>query len=119
MDFAIVVDGGAGERAVGSVGLSIADDACVKAAKVGIVGYWLGEPFWGRGIATEALALLVGYAFERFPFHRLEANVKAWNPASGRVLEKNGFRLEGRLRDRIFKDDAYVDQLVYGLLRGE
>lgn len=81
------------------------------------VGYWLGRPFWGQGLATEAIQTLSAYAFAQFDFARLFAGVFAWNPASCRVLEKSGFVLEGRLRNAVFKDGVLVDQLMYGRLR--
>ena len=81
------------------------------------VGYWLGEPFWGQGIATHALQAFTEYAFATFDLVRLQAFVKEWNPASARVLEKCGFTLEGRLRKNVTKDGKTVDQLLYALVR--
>ena len=80
------------------------------------VGYWVGRSYWGRGIASEALRLICGYGFDVMGANRIEARVYAFNPTSGRVLEKCGFRLEGRLRRRMVKDGERTDQLVYGLL---
>lgn len=80
------------------------------------VGYWLSPDYWGRGIATEALRLVCGYAFQELRANRIEARVYGFNSASGRVLEKCGFTLEGRLRRRMVKDGERTDQLVYGLL---
>jgi RimJ/RimL family protein N-acetyltransferase len=110
--FAIEVDG----AAVGGIGFQRGHDVRSRSADF---GYWLGETYWGRGIATDAGRLVVAYAFETFPLNRLQAQVKAWNPASARVLEKLGFTLECRLREHVFKDGAFVDELVYGLLRHE
>ncbi|MDJ0497941.1 MAG: GNAT family protein [Acidimicrobiia bacterium] len=83
------------------------------------VGYWLGERHWGRGIATVAFRAFVGYVWNEFDVKRMQATVFAWNPASGRVLEKNGFTLEGVHRSAIYKDGEFVDLLMYSLLRGE
>lgn len=55
------------------------------------IGYWIGRPFWGRGYASEAVRLVVAFAFEDLGLRRLYAHVLAHNPASGRVLEKAGF----------------------------
>ncbi|MFA6241456.1 MAG: GNAT family protein [Candidatus Hydrogenedentales bacterium] len=82
-------------------------------------GYWVAEPCWGRGIATEAAKLMVEHIFATYPIIRLQAGVFGWNPASARVLEKNGFVLEGRLRQAVKKGDEYCDLLIYGLLRPE
>jgi RimJ/RimL family protein N-acetyltransferase len=83
----------------------------------GVIGYWLAESHWGRGIASAAVKAFLGYVWESFAVHRLEARVFGWNPASSRVLDKNGFVLEGRRRNAIRKDGRTTDELIYGLLR--
>ena len=88
LNFAIVVAG----AAVGGTGLELGTDVSRRSAEV---GYWLGQPFWGRGIATEALRAVTDYAFTTLDICRLEAGVFDWNPASARVLEKAGYVLEG------------------------
>jgi RimJ/RimL family protein N-acetyltransferase len=107
---AIEVDG----AAVGGVGIELGTDVFRRSAEI---GYWLGEPFWGRGIATEALAAFTEYAFRHFDICRLEAGVFDWNPASMRVLEKNGYVLEGRARLSVTKDGRTGDRLLYALVR--
>jgi len=77
------------------------------------VGYWLGREHWGRGTMTRALRASVPWAFERFDLVRIEAGVFATNPASGRVLEKAGFRLEARLERSVIKDGVVLDRLLY------
>jgi len=86
--------------------------------KTGRFGYWLGRPFWGKGIATAAARAMVHHASEQLPFARLEAGVFAWNPASMRVLEKAGFVREGILRRSVFKDGEIVDAVMYAYLMG-
>jgi RimJ/RimL family protein N-acetyltransferase len=108
--FAIVVDG----AAVGGIGLELGTDVHRRSAEI---GYWLGEPFWGRGIATEALRGMTEYAFATFDICRLEAGVFEWNPASARVLEKAGYALEGRSRSAVVKDGRLGDRLLYALVR--
>jgi RimJ/RimL family protein N-acetyltransferase len=81
------------------------------------IGYWLAEPFWGRGIVTEAVGLLARYAFDELEAIRVQAHVYDWNPASARVLEKNEFALEGRLRSAVHLDGRTGDCLAYGRLR--
>ena len=109
-NFAIVVGG----EVVGGIGLEPGADVFRRSAEV---GYWLGEPFWGRGLATEALRAVTEYAFRTFDICRLEAGVFEWNPASARVLEKAGYELEGRLRKNVTKDGQTIDQFLYAMVR--
>lgn len=81
------------------------------------IGYWLGEAYWNRGIATAVVRGFTDYAFEAFDLCRIYANVFAWNPASGRVLEKAGYQLEGRLRKSAVKDGQVLDGLLYATVR--
>lgn len=106
---AIVAD----SEVIGGAGLIAKKDVYSRTAEV---GYWLSEEYWGRGIATEAVGHIVRHAFDTLKLARLEAGVFAWNPASARVLEKNGFRLEGRLENRIYKDGEFTDELLYSRL---
>jgi RimJ/RimL family protein N-acetyltransferase len=80
-------------------------------------GYWLGEPYWGRGIATAAAKAVAEHAFARYELYRLEASVFEWNPASMRVLEKAGFVREGVFRKSIFKDGQLIDRVMYARLK--
>ncbi|MCL1908791.1 MAG: GNAT family N-acetyltransferase [Holophagaceae bacterium] len=77
------------------------------------IGYWLGEPFWGKGLATRAVRLFADYAFGQLRFLRLQAMMMAENMKSARVLEKNGFIFEGRLRQHITKRGRIHDALLY------
>jgi RimJ/RimL family protein N-acetyltransferase len=84
----------------------------------GEIGYWLGRPFWGRGIATAALRSVAGLAFERETgVLRLEAPVFSNNPRSARVLEKCGFVREGVLRRAVVKRDEILDVVMYAKIR--
>lgn len=74
---------------IGAIGLER------KQSGVYELGYWLGEPWWGRGFATEAARRMVRFAFRGLDAARLVANYHADNNASGRVLEKCGFRYIG------------------------
>jgi ribosomal-protein-alanine N-acetyltransferase len=86
-------------------------------AYTGRIGYWLGQHYWNQGIATAALESFLAYIWETFEVERLQAEVFAWNPASARVLEKNGFELEGTRRRAIFKDGQLIDEWMYVLFR--
>ena len=113
LDFAIELDG----EAVGSVGLKTRSDILRRSLEV---GYWLAEPLWGRGLVPEAVSAVVDYAFATF--HEIEvvqAHHIASNPSSGRVLEKCGFRLDGRLRRAAIKEGVVEDLLVYSRTRDD
>lgn len=109
-NFAIEVGG----EAVGGCGLELRSGNFRRSAEI---GYWLGEPFWGRGIATEVAIALSGWAFDTFDICRITAGVFAWNPASGRVLEKAGFVREAVHRKAILKQGEMIDEWVYALVR--
>ncbi|MDE2967877.1 MAG: GNAT family protein [Chloroflexota bacterium] len=101
-------------QVVGGIGLRLRSDVFRRSAEI---GYWLAEPFWGRGIATAALRALTEHAFEQFNLVRIDASVYEWNPASARVLEKAGYTFEARLARSIYKDGQIVDRLIYAKLR--
>ena len=107
--FAIAVDG----KAVGAIGFVLQKDVDSVSAEV---GYWLGEPFWGRGIVTEALVAVTRYAIDACGLTRVYALPFASNTASCRVLEKAGYTLEGHLRRSAIKDGRIVDQLQYAFI---
>lgn len=83
------------------------------------IGFWLGKINWNKGIITKALPVFCNYLFTRFEFNRLTANVFDGNEASKKVLEKSGFVLEGTQRKSVFKENKFVDQFIYGLLKEE
>lgn len=91
---------------VGSVGIT---PQAGWRGHVAEIGYWLGEDYWGKGIATAALAGMSELAFETLGFRKLYAPVLAPNTASMKVLEKNGYRLEGILTREVMKNDEYFD----------
>ena len=107
--WAIEVDG----LAVGSIGVLLGEGIYGKSAEF---GYWLAEPYWGRGIMTDAVKTASRYAMDRFDLIRLESPVFEWNPASMRVLEKCGFEREGVLRASAVKDGQVIDRVLYALV---
>jgi RimJ/RimL family protein N-acetyltransferase len=108
--FAIEADG----EAVGGIGFDVFDDVDRRTAEI---GYWLAEPYWGRGIATAAVTAVSEYAFHRFDLARLQARVFEGNDASMRVLEKAGYEREGRLRRSVTKGDRTIDSYIYARVR--
>ena len=110
--FAIEVDG----AAVGGIGFMLQQDVERVSAEI---GYWLGEPYWGRGICTEAVRAVTAYAIEQHGLTRVFAVPFAHNPASLRVLEKAGFQREGHMRRSAIKDGRICDQLLYGFVAAD
>lgn len=74
------------------------------------MGYWLGEDHWGKGIATEAIGLMTGYAFDTLNKRKIFSCVYAENKGSIRALEKNGFATEAILKDQVFKLGRFQDE---------
>jgi ribosomal-protein-alanine N-acetyltransferase len=107
--FAIAV----GDEAVGGTGFAPGADVERFSAEV---GYWLGEPFWGRGFTTEAVRLVSDYAFRTCNMLRLFALPFADNDRSIRVLEKAGYTREAILRASSVKHGLPRDQALYALV---
>lgn len=83
------------------------------------LGYWIGQPFWGQGIATEAARCVIDHGFSCLGLERVYARHMGGNPASGRVMEKAGFMREGCLRRHFLKNGRFEDVLEYGILKSE
>lgn len=102
------------QEAIGSIGITINQDVHRLTAEM---GYWLAEPYWGKGIMSEAARVFSDFAFERFGLLRIYAEPYARNAASCRVLEKAGFVLEGRMRCSVVKDGRIMDQFLYARVK--
>jgi len=107
--FAIAVD----DQAVGGAGFVLRADVERVSAEI---GYWVAQPLWGRGIATDVLVALTQYAITTHGLTRIYALPFAWNAPSCRVLEKAGYTLEARLRRSAIKDGKITDQLQYAFV---
>lgn len=83
------------------------------------IGYLLSRSHWGQGYMSEAVRLLLEYAFEELDLNRVEAEVDCRNTASARALEKLGFRQEGCMRERWIVAGQGCDTQLHGLLRKE
>ena len=103
----------AGE-AIGGIGFKLGTDIARLSAEM---GYWLGEPFWGRGLTTRAVLATSGWAFEHYKLTRIFAMTFSHNVASMRVLEKAGFEREGTLRRSAVKNGVILDQVLYAKVR--
>ncbi len=80
------------------------------------IGYWIGEPFWGKDIVTKAIELITRYAFDELKLIRIYAGIFEYNVGSIRFLDKNGFQKEGISKKAIFKNGEFWDEHRYGLL---
>ena len=83
------------------------------------IGYSLDEKFTGRGIATEAVGLMLKLAFEELRLHRVEAYIAPDNIPSIKVIEKNDFKQEGLLRKLLYINGQWIDHYLYALLDEE
>jgi [ribosomal protein S5]-alanine N-acetyltransferase len=106
--FAVVFEG----RVAGTVNFEID-----RANSIAMLGYGLGRPNWGKGIALEAVRAAVAWAFDAFDLAKIWATTDARNVRSRRLLEKLGMTLEGRLRSHERARDGRADKLYYGVLR--
>lgn len=88
-----------------------------KEANKAEVGYVFHKNHWGKGYGTECVTLLSNFGFEVLNLHKLHGTVVDANIGSARILERNGFKLEGRLRDHFFIEDKYYDALLFGKIK--
>jgi len=110
LNFAIAID----DQVIGGIGLEPREDVYRKTA---LLGYWLSEELWGKGIITEAVKLITQYAFEHLDIIRIQAGVLSKNPASMRVLEKAGYQKEGISKNAVIKNGEVLDEHVYAIVR--
>lgn len=108
--FAIVNNG----NVVGSIGIFRQDNIHFRTAEL---GYYVGVEHWGKGITTEAVQLACNHVFDNTDIVRIYAEPFAENTASCRVLEKNGFVLEGILRKNAYKNGIFRDMKLYALIK--
>ncbi len=106
VNFAITFNG----EIAGSIGCVCKEDVYRKSMET---GYFIAEKFWGKGIATEALRLLLEYIQQRFDVVRVYAEVFEHNKASMKVLQKNGFYLEGIRCKAVIKNNLLIDDYVW------
>lgn len=95
---------------VGSIGVMPKEDVYRKSIEI---GYFLGESYWGKGITTAAVELLLQYIEQTFDVFRIYAEVFDHNKASMKVLEKNGFHLEGIRERAVIKNNVIMDDHIW------
>lgn len=98
----------------GEIGMTIKEDVFRLNAEI---GYFVAEPFWGKGIATEAIRLITDYIFENFDTIRIVAGVFGFNKASMKALEKNGYYLESTRKNAVIKNRQIIDDYVWVKLK--
>jgi len=99
---------------VGCISATLGDFEYNRSAEL---GYWLGKAFWNQGIATEAVSLFGNTLFNSTNIERLFVSVVSENTASIKVLEKNGYILEGTLRKASFKNGRFYDEVLLAKLK--
>ncbi|MXQ73551.1 GNAT family N-acetyltransferase [Clostridiaceae bacterium DONG20-135] len=109
LQYAILVNG----KFAGTIGV---EKACDVYRLNGELGYWLCRSYWGQGIATKAVSLMVKEAFAKLDINRIHAEVFEPNKASQRVLEKNGFVKEGHFHNSVIKYGQIIDSVIYAKL---
>lgn len=83
------------------------------------LGIWLSKKYWGKGLAEEALNLILNFGFKQLKLKRIQARVLHKNIRAQKLLENSGFKYEGRLRKKTFFKNKWYDDLIYGILKEE
>lgn len=109
MTFAIEFEG----EFCGVIGLTAQKDVYRRTAEI---GYWIAEPFWNKGIATEAVKLITDYGLNKLRFVRIHTGIFEYNPSSMRVLEKCGFKKDGVFEKSVTKNGRMWDEHRYSIL---
>jgi RimJ/RimL family protein N-acetyltransferase len=99
---------------VGNIGLVPETDVYRSSAEL---GYFIGEPYWNKGITTKAIKLICDFGFKNLDIVRIHSGIFEYNKASQRVLEKCGFEKEGISRKAIFKKNKLWDELRYAKVK--
>ncbi len=103
-------------RAIGSAGVHVKEDISRLNAEL---GYFLGEPYWGRGIMSGVVKTMIRYGFDTFPIERIYARPFPFNIASQRILEKAGMKLEAVIPNSLIKNGVVMDERIYAIRRSD
>jgi ribosomal-protein-alanine N-acetyltransferase len=99
-------------QVIGSIGLHLQADILKKNAEI---GYWIGEEYWGKGVMKEAIKKMVDYGFGHLDIVRIFARIYGTNIPSQKVIEKSHFKLEAKFEKTIFKNNEFLDELIYAI----
>ncbi|MEM7380739.1 MAG: GNAT family protein [Bacteroidota bacterium] len=102
------------DELAGCIGIQPQSDVYRLTAEI---GFWIGEPFWGKGIAPEAIKLATNYGFEELGLIRMYAHCFDFNIGSQKALTKAGFHREGVAEKAIIKNDRIGDEIRFALIR--
>ena len=103
----------------GEIAGTIGFNTIIEGNKSGVIGYWLGGDFQGKGIMSRSFQAVIDYGFKELGLNRIEVCVTTENEKSRAIRERFGFKEEGTLRQAEWLYDHYVDHIVYGLLKEE
>ncbi len=109
--FAIIYKG----EIAGTIGFNRID----RTNKIGVIGYWLGEKFQGKGIMSRAFTSIIDYGFNELKLNRIQVQVAVENDKSRALPDRFGFKKEGVIRQAEWLYNHYVDHIIYGLLAEE
>lgn len=98
----------------GVIGLVRQSDVYKKTAEI---GYWIGEPFWNKGIATAAVKLITEYGLNTLDLVRIHTGIFEYNTGSMRVLEKNGYQKDGIFKKSVFKNGKIWDEHRFSIVK--
>ena len=99
---------------VGNISLSPGTDVYRKSAEI---GYFIGEPFWNKGIVTKAVNVITEWGFSQLDIVRIYTGVFEYNQSSQRVLEKCGFVKEAVFKKSICKNNMIFDEIRFAKLK--
>ena len=99
------------KKIIGNISLN-----CTRLPTTGGAGYYVEHNCWGKGYASEALKEIINFAFKKLKLHKVYAHHYRLNPASGRVMQKCGMEFEGMLKEHIYKNGIYHDDVYYGII---
>ncbi|HWU18036.1 MAG TPA: GNAT family protein [Devosia sp.] len=113
-DYSFFIFADEGATLVGGITLS---NVRRRAAQFVNLGYWMGQPFAGQGLMSEAVATSLPFIFDTLDLHRIHAAFLPGNAASRRVLEKNGFVEEGFAEKYLQINGRWEDHVLFGLTK--
>lgn len=89
-------------------------------ARTMVIGYWIGEQYWGQGIGKQVVRAFTTWTLKEFPdIERIEAEISEGNVGSEKVLLGSGYLFEAKMRKRVFKNGVFYDQKLFAILREE